>query len=356
MRVLQAYFNTRYQLWGRTLRLDAARDSATEAEQRASAIQQNENKNFAVTHLFTPFCDEATRLKMVCFNINPNTKPRTADRRPYWWTYLASWEDNDALTADYVCTKLVGKPAEFAGGLEAGQPRKIGIITETKANNEFHAPAHSQRDEERCGYAGGEVEAPSTSPREPGYGDHSHARRGRHHDHLPRRVQHDDRAMSNAIDAYFPEWVHVAFSGPTSTLRPLLPPVTVTRLFGLRRGRSRAVQLVRCYRAYKAIDPATSRLRVCEYYWRPSSWWSPASRWRARTQRRVVRARSVRARSPRPPSLGHRGGYGPNDYSYVENYAEQCGTRRRPTPSMGSRAPTASPREAGVSVSASSTT
>lgn len=332
MRVLQAYFNTRYQLWGRTLRLDAARDSSTEAEQRASAIQQNENGDFAVTHLYTPFCEEATRLKMVCFNINPNTKKKTADRRPYWWTYLAAWEDNDAVTADYVCSKLVGKPAEFAGGFDAGKRRVIGIITETKANNEFHGTSGiSKALKQRCGYdTPVEVEVSIDEPQ----GNLSTAITRMRQAGVTTIIFNVEfnttiALMSNAdANAYFPEWVQVAsFGADLNDFARYFPPSQSQRLFGLSTWEiPRPFSSYDCYRAYKSIDPSNEPdFGVCEYYWASlelvvAGIQMAGPKLNGESFERGLLALGHR-RPLEPWAIG--GGYGAGDYSYVENYAEQ---------------------------------
>lgn len=332
MRVWQAYFNSRYQLWGRTLRLDMARDSATEEEQRASAIQQNENKNFAVTHLYTPFCEEATRLKMVCLNINPNTKKRAASRRPYWWTYLASWDDNDAITADYLCAKVVGRPAEFAGGLEAGKPRVIGIITETDANNEFHGPSGIKSElKRRCGFESKvEIEVSLNEPQ----GNLSTAITKMRQEGVTTIVFHvtfntSIALMSNA-DAltYFPEWVHVAsFGADLNDFARYFPPTQSQRMWGLSTWEiPRPFSEYDCYRAYKAIDPANEPdFGACEYYWAVLELVVAGIQMAGPALNGESFERGLFAlghRRPKEPwAIG--GGWGPGDYSYVENYAEQ---------------------------------
>ena len=332
MRVLQAYFNTHYQLWGRTLRLDAVKDSATEAEQRASAVEQNENGNFAVTHLFTPFCEEATRLQMVCMNINPNMKRTTASHSPYWWTYLAAWDDNDAITADYLCSKLVGKPAEFAGGLEAGKPRKIGLITETKANNEFHGVAGIRKAmKQRCGYD--PPVAVEVSIDEP-QGNLSTAITRMRQEGVTTILFHVEfntsiALMSNADSAaYFPEWVHVAsFGADLNDFARYFPPTQSQRLFGLSTWEiPRPFSQYDCYRAYKSIDPAGEPdFGVCEYYWAVLELVVAGIQMAGPELNGESFERGLFAlghRRPREPwAIG--GGYGPGDHSYIENYAEQ---------------------------------
>jgi hypothetical protein len=332
MRVLQAYFNTHYQLWGRTLRLDAVRDSSTEAEQRASAIQQNENKDFAVTHLFTPFCEEATRLQMVCMNINPNTKPTTTEHRPYWWTYLAAWEDNDVITADYLCSKLVGRPAEFAGGLEAGKPRVIGIITETKANNEFHGAGGIERAlKDRCGYD--PPVAVEVSIDEP-QGNLSTAITRMRQAGVTTILFHVEfntsiALMSNAdASTYFPEWVHVAsFGADLNDFARYFPPTQSQRLFGLSTWEvPRPFSEYDCYRAYKAIDPAGEPdFGACEYYWAVlelvvAGIQLAGPELNGESFERGLFALGHR-RPAEPWAIG--GGYGPGDHAYIENYVEQ---------------------------------
>jgi hypothetical protein len=332
MRVLQAYFNSRYQLWGRTLRLDAAHDSATEAEQRASAIEQNENGNFAVTHLFTPFCEEATRLGMVCLNINPNTEARTTESRPRWWTYLASWDDNDAITADYACSKLVGRKSEFAGGLEAGKDRVIGIITETKANHEFHSPSGISRAmKEQCGYEPAvEIEVSSDEPQ----GNLSTAITRMKSRGVTTIIFHAEfntvlALMSNADAAtYFPEWVHVAsFGTDLNDFARYYPPTQTQHLFGLSTWEiPRPFAEYDCYRAYKSIDPSNEPdFGVCEYYWAALEQivvgiQMAGPELNAESFERGMFALGHR-RPAEPWAIG--GGYGPGDYSFVETYVEQ---------------------------------
>src|SRR4029078_3016552 len=130
-RVIQQYFNERYELYGRHLRLIATKEDPTDAPaEHASAINNVSAGAFAAVHLFYDYCDEIARHQLICMNGNPYPHVAYSSHEPYFWSYPAESALTDEVLGEYACKKLLGHNADFAGGEWKGKPRKLGILVE----------------------------------------------------------------------------------------------------------------------------------------------------------------------------------------------------------------------------------
>ena len=150
-RVFQTYFNQRFQLYGRQLRLYGIRTEPTSAERVAAAAEADEVDAFAVVGRGPEFFHEAVRRGMIAWGANGMDARYFTDQAPYMWSWAVDGNTVLEMTADLWCKQLHGRPAEWSrDSVVGGSPRKMGFITyESAVHRDF---ASILRDElrERC--------------------------------------------------------------------------------------------------------------------------------------------------------------------------------------------------------------
>ena len=332
VRVIQAYFNERYELSGRRLRLVAIEDDGpSEEEQRASALHEAEvNRLFAAVHLNFPFCDELTRRQLMCFNGNGFQDDVYEEHSPFWWSYQMGLDKVDRMVGEYVCKKLVGRTADFARGVHQGRPRRIGYIVESWANNRFRTYETIRRSaRDHCGFD--EVHAANVNPEDPAQIGSALAQM-RANDVTTIVNQTGlvaSLVMWSAADSqgYFPEWVMLnSYGMDFGDGARLTGSRQLDGVFGMSGWElPRRFQETDCYRAYKSIDPANAP----DQNWCRLNWISvehivngiqeagpnltPET---FRDGLYDMPLQEVRG----PWAIG--GGYGPGDHSFVDDLAE----------------------------------
>ena len=139
MEGLADYFNSRFQFYGRKLKLafyDGKGSFTTELqgggqeEVEADAVKVAEElKAFAELNGFTaPFGDALARRGVVSFGAPYMSAEWLAARRPYIWSPATDCTFIQETVSDYVNKKLARRPAAFAGGALKGKPRTIAVI------------------------------------------------------------------------------------------------------------------------------------------------------------------------------------------------------------------------------------
>jgi hypothetical protein len=262
-RVLQRYFNDRYELYGRRLQLFAIQDDPQSPEAaRASAVRVATEANaFAAITLETPFCDELARQGRICFDGNGEQRAFYREHDPLIWSYQMDTDTVDRMTAEYICKKLVGRNADFAGGLEKGKPRKIAVIQDSWPGNDFRSyrsilgPA-----KDLCGfdttiafdYDGGDVQQMSSMM--------ANIRSSGATTIVGSTGLADGAVLMSAADGagFQPEWVLLNSYGlDFNDSARLLPPSQIAHYFGMSGWElPRPAADTDCYRAYKSIDPS----------------------------------------------------------------------------------------------------
>ena len=262
-RVLQRYFNERYELYGRRLQLWAVQDDPTSAEEaRASAVRvATEGNAFAAVTLEVPFCDEFVRRGRICFDGNGEAKSFYADRAPRVWSYQMDIDTVDQMTAEYICKKLVGRNADFAGGAQRGQPRKIAVIQVSWIGNDFRsASSITEPAKAMCGFETDlAFEYQAGDPQQMASMMAQIRSAGATTIIGSSGVVELSTLMSTAeASGYRPEWVFLNSYGlDFNDSARLLPPSQVTQYFGMSGWElPKATEDGDCYRAYKSIDPA----------------------------------------------------------------------------------------------------
>ena len=263
-RVLQRYFNERYELYGRRLQLFAIQDDPTDAAgARASAVRVATEANaFAAVELETSFCEEFARQGRICFDGNGEQQKYYRDYSPLTWSYQMDTDTVDRMSAEYLCKKLVGRNADFAGGLQQGKPRKIAVIQDSWPGNDFRSyraitgPAKAM-----CGFDPGDLAFDYNG------GDNQQVasmmakiRSSGATTVVGSTGLSDGEVVLASAEAsgFYPEWVLLNSYGlDFNDSARLLPPNQLAHLFGMSGWElPQPAEDTDCYRAYKSIDPS----------------------------------------------------------------------------------------------------
>jgi hypothetical protein len=260
-RVLQQYFNERYELYGRRLRLWATDGApSSEAEYRAQAVAMAEEaKVFAAVHLESPFCSEIARRGLICFSGNPHQQSIYDRFAPAWWSYQMGFDKSDRMAAEYICKKLAGRPAEFADGAHAGQQRAIAVLTESVYINDFKSHTSiTDTAREMCGAEVLGIDFDGADTASMALVMQRVRSEGITTVVLGTGILGAAYFMTDAeATRYRPEWVQINSYGLdfNDTTR-LLPPAQLANFFGMSGWElPRPFADTDCYRAYKSIDP-----------------------------------------------------------------------------------------------------
>jgi hypothetical protein len=136
---LADYFNSRFQLYGRKLKLaffDGKGSFTNELqgggqeEVEADAITvADEIKAFAELNAFTaPFGDALARRGVLNFGAPYMSQEWMAERRPYVWSPATDCTFIQQSVTDYRLKRLTGKPAAHAGGALKDKPRTFAVV------------------------------------------------------------------------------------------------------------------------------------------------------------------------------------------------------------------------------------
>jgi hypothetical protein len=148
-RAYEAFFNSRFELYGRKLNLRLYTPTAqTISEMLADAQTVDDMKVFAdiayqggagtdLDGREYYFYDELARRKVLSSQSSYNGPPLSdqahlTSMAPYEWTYLPSVDQIEKGLGDMVCKGLVGKPPSYGGtGTSTAKARKFGVVQMT---------------------------------------------------------------------------------------------------------------------------------------------------------------------------------------------------------------------------------
>jgi hypothetical protein len=136
---LAEYFNTRFQLYGRKIKLvfyDGKGSALTELqgggqeEAQADAVKvSDEIKAFAELNGSTvPYADALTHRQVLAFGAPYVSREWHTQRRPYSWSVATDCSIITESVSTWVLARLGRKPAAYAGGDLKGKPRKYAVI------------------------------------------------------------------------------------------------------------------------------------------------------------------------------------------------------------------------------------
>jgi hypothetical protein len=133
------YFNKNFQMYGRKIKLEKVDGRGSLISEFTGGGQEQANndaikvateaKAFAdVTGLTQPYADALYRNKVISIGAPYMSRQWFTDRRPYEWSNFPDCTVASEVATEYGVKKVLGKPAEFAGGDLAGRTRTIGLI------------------------------------------------------------------------------------------------------------------------------------------------------------------------------------------------------------------------------------
>lgn len=139
MEGLADYFNSRFQFYGRKIKLvffDGKGNFQTELqgggqeEVEADAVKAAEEiKAFGdIIGISAPYDDALARRGVMSFGAPYMSAEWLAARRPYAWSPTPDCTFIEQSVSDYVNKRLAGRPARYAGGDLKGKPRTTAVI------------------------------------------------------------------------------------------------------------------------------------------------------------------------------------------------------------------------------------
>lgn len=335
-RVFQQYFNARYETYDRRIQLVAIDipDRSPPGQRAAAAATDEEQGVFASILGDRTFCDEYARRELLCMNINPLPERIYEDQAPHLWGHQMSAGRNDQLASEYVCKRLVGKPAAYAGtpDLQAAQ-RRIGLLFEVEPGRSGRPSADlATAIEETCGHrVAAAFDVTADLARGPGEVATAMAQmrsKGITTIVLASELITAIVAMQQADQsAYEPEWVQFGTYGlDLNNIAPLMSPTQTDQLFGLSGWEiPRPVAETECVRAYRTIDPNNNPDGgFCIIFW-----WALEQTMAGIQEAGPNLTPSTfeeglfrHGKRYRPEPWAIQGGYAPGDRSYVDKMGE----------------------------------
>ena len=136
---LADYFNSRFQFYGRKIKLvffdgkgnfEKELQGAGQEEVEADAVKAAEEiKAFAdVLAISAPYADALARRGVLSFGAPFMSAEWLQQRRPYAWSPMVDCTFIEQSVSDYMVKRLVGKPARYAAGDLKGKPRTTAVI------------------------------------------------------------------------------------------------------------------------------------------------------------------------------------------------------------------------------------
>lgn len=322
MRVLMQYVNEHFQTYGRRIKFYGLPSGEGDPNTALAAAEKADTtyKLFAVSSLSTVFSADFNRRGLVAFT-NPGDHSFYTQNRPGLFSWQMDLTQMDGMAAEYLCKTLKDRPAKFGGPDVKTSARKYAIVTGATSDPNSFVDAVTHE----CGVPITDAvqvtdDASSTTAIQRMRAD------GVTTIFLDAEITTVAEMMA-AAKGYTPEWVLMGnFGVDFNNFGELLPKDQSAHLFGLSGWEiPQPPQFSECDRAYKSIDPNNdANADTCQVFWHPLMMMMDAIQTagphltQAAFQDALFR-------------LGHRygqaqwsigGGFGPDDYSYMDNLAE----------------------------------
>jgi len=133
--VLEQYFNSRYQLYGRQLRfyyVSAGNSESTtaEAQARADKAKQTDHCFASIQETNPDELDELARDQVLTYTLAQLPEAYFQSKDPYIWSFTPSATNAINMGAEYYCKKLAGRPPIYTNDktFNYKAPRKVGLI------------------------------------------------------------------------------------------------------------------------------------------------------------------------------------------------------------------------------------
>jgi hypothetical protein len=332
-RILAQYFNKHYQTWGRRIRFYGLNASSTPEEQQAEAVRADEEDQiFGAYYLWQGFCEEFVRQGNVII-CNPLRQPVYEQHRPGLFSFMMNRDQALGFGAEYACKRLLGRPAKFAGiAVDKDKPRRISVIAENTPKGRITPDVFADQLKTECGATirpEDQFELTTDSDAVSAAAAITRMRQNGVTTVVIETVLGNTLLLMNAAEAqgWQPEWVQFSANGIDFNNNPrLMPPNQAAHLFGLSAWEvPRPPAQQECYAAYRSIDPTTEPdASVCKLYFHPMVMLMNGIQEagpklnQATFDQALIR---MGRRFPAEPwAIG--GGFGPGDYTYMDNLSE----------------------------------
>ncbi len=330
-RVLEDYFNKRYQTYGRRVEfygLSGGNDPA--GDQAEARKADSEYKLFAAYHLNRTFCVPFARDSgpMMC---NPQRHELYTQNRPNMYSFMMDRTQAAGFGAEFLCKKLLNKKAQYAGGKLADRDRKVALVVENTPKRGISSSVQVDALKRECGasFGGGVYELNTDNAAGDATGIITSLQaNGVTSVVLETELVNTLYLMTAASTTGFvPEWLVFNANGlDFNAAGTVLPATEMNHVFGFTAWEvPRRTEESECYQAYREIDPDNEPdSSSCGNFWHPM----------------LMIMNGIQAAGPKltPQSfekgldgIGYRypvepwaigGGYGPDDYTYMDNVSE----------------------------------
>ena len=139
------FFNTQFETYGRKVEIktyqmrsdyilaDTGRDTATAQADAQTAKDMGAFADLtALTNTSSlPYSDALAKLGVIAWGFPLRTEANYRENAPYLYNFLPDGTKWAKWAANFVCQRMNGLPATYAGGSEANKPRKFGLIEVT---------------------------------------------------------------------------------------------------------------------------------------------------------------------------------------------------------------------------------
>ena len=331
VRVLNTYFNQRYQTWGRKVAFYGLKGTSTIEEQQAESTRADtQAKLFAASYLHKGFCQDYVRRGNVGM-CGPVRHEAYLQSRPGLFSFMTDRTQAMGFGAEYVCKRLLGRSAGFSGAnVDKKLPRKFAIVSENTPTDGMPPSVFEDAFRRECG---GKVDLKFELV------DRNQADAAVQ---AVARMQSDgittvilDTVVFNAVylmsaadtTTWQPEWIQFNANGlDFNSVGRLFPPNQAAHTFGLSGWETpRPNPETECYQAYRTIDPTGEPdAATCKLHWHPlvmiMNGIQEAGPRLSQASFDKALTRLGRSFPPEPWAIG--GGYAADDYSYMDNMGE----------------------------------
>jgi hypothetical protein len=259
--VLAQYFNEHYQLYGRRVVFYGLGGPSqdTDASYAATAkVASDEYQAFAFLTPYVGECQHFVREGLVAM-CDPLSHKQYLDQRPGMFSIQMDIDQQLGLGAEFTCKSLVGRNVKFAGGGLNGQPRKIGFLGWDSIRGGAPVDHFTSQLKSECGAT---VEAKQLNgPNDVGGAAAAISRfRADGITTIVFATQGVNvlSGMSTATSiGYYPEWVSLGgYADDTNLIGTVFPKEQSAHLFGFVNVEwAQQKPLKECARAYHTIDP-----------------------------------------------------------------------------------------------------
>jgi hypothetical protein len=344
LRVLEVYMNAHYQTYGRHVSFYGGQEGGTTPEEQ-EAEGQSEIDNFKIFgawHLDKPFCEVVASVgPVIC---NPFEHSEFLRYRPNFYSFMMDIDQSNGLAAELICKKLVGKPAQFAGtGVDRTAIRKFGLMAEDAENVNQSTDSYNKAMKAQCGRTADYSYAVDFTRQENTSTAIAQMKQNGVTTVLLDTLGGDTAQLMASADAlgWQPEWVIMGNYGLDLNNFALTFPRTQSQhVFGINTWElPHPFEQWECEQAYKTIDPANAADQsTCQLYWHPI----------------VVLMNMIQEAGPKltPKAVqdgmvrvGHHfytdpqwaigGGFGPDDFSYMDDVGVVWYSNSRIDPETG---------------------